>query len=439
MKTLVAQPVFAKASTNDRGEEKQETIKISASSLTAINWVTKYTDPERFSDMREIRMLFNEIMSHEVSDIFIMPGIPVAAIVNGKLMAVTHRTIDTGECVNMVKLITGIESAISMIKDGEPLSGLSKINELNSDGERDTFGRLLQKRFRYELAGCDTVIEPNGFQLTLRPLPVTPPHYESLNIPEDFIKSCIIDSGFVIIAGSTGSGKTTTLAATIRYILENNTIIQGNIVTHEEPIEFSYHNIRSTHSIVSQSAIGLGGHIRSFDIANQAALRRFPALVLVGELRNGATVQAAIELSQTGHPVFATTHATNIKAIIPRLLSRFPAEIQGEKAFDIIDSARVLVAQKLIRDVNGKRFAVREVLVLKEGLRKYLLRFAKQPDILARKIDAIMDEGITGSINFKRQADKLLSDDIIDELSYRRLVEDDSELDNETFEKLESV
>jgi defect-in-organelle-trafficking protein DotB len=104
------------------------------------------------------------------------------------------------------------------------------------------------------------------------------------------------------MAGETGSGKSTTLSSFIRYILEEDTHIQGNIITIEEPIEFRYNEIQSRHSVISQSQVP--EHFSSFALAVREAMRRKPALLLVGELRDQESFSAAIELSQTGHPYF---------------------------------------------------------------------------------------------------------------------------------------
>ena len=256
---------------------------------------------------------------------------------------------------------------------------------------------------------------------------------------KEFVEMCIVKDGIVVVAGATGEGKSSTLSSIIRYVLENDTIIKGIILTHEDPIEVSYENIPSQHSIVIQSSVGEVQHIRSFSDANISAMRRSPDLVLLGELRDAPTVEAAVELSLTGHPVFATTHANNISAILPRLISRFPQEIQGQKAYDIIDTVRVLIAQKLIRDVNDNMVAVREMLQFTPELRQCLKPFTVQPDLLYKKVDAIMANGLLGSKSYEIQGREMLESKKINIENYRYLVEAGNDFTEDDIEQLDKL
>ena len=127
------------------------------------------------------------------------------------------------------------------------------------------------------------------------------------------MRKLISPHGSFLVSGATGSGKTTTFAAIIRHILENDTPIKGHILTHEEPIEYRYDKIQSSHSIIVQSQIP--DHFPTFHAANREAMRRRPAMVLVGELRDLETIQSAVEIARTGHAIFATVHATDVASI----------------------------------------------------------------------------------------------------------------------------
>ena len=114
----------------------------------------------------------------------------------------------------------------------------------------------------------------------------------------------------MVIAGETGSGKTTTLAALMRRVLEEPTPIHGNLITYEAPIEFVFEAIDSSTSTVMQHEIGL--HLPSFAAGVRNSLRRKPALLLVGELRDMETIMASVEAANTGHPIYTTTHANDV-------------------------------------------------------------------------------------------------------------------------------
>ena len=262
----------------------------------------------------------------------------------------------------------------------------------------------------------------------MRPLPDAPYKHSNIGIPLEFVEKCIVKDGIVIVAGATGEGKSTTIASVIRYILENETMIKGNIITHEDPIEVSFDLIKSKHSEVMQSSIGQGDHVLTFNDANRSAMRRSPDLVLLGELRDEATIEAAVELSLTGHPSSAPTHASNIGSIFPRLISRFPKDVQGQKGYDLVDTTRFLVAQKLVWTVDKKRIAIREELEITEGLRAELIKYAQSPDVLYRIINRIMKEEEFGAKSYASQAKKLYDNGEIDKTNYFYLVGNYNEL-----------
>lgn len=437
--------------------EREYTTKapenITNSNLKPLDWITSYRDPQRFNDIDQLRSLFAEISKQKsVSDIIIIPDQPICLKTKRfGLRAITHRIISMEEAITIISLLTNDDSAIIKIQAGEALSGLAKVLDQENISANLTKDELLQRkindsghynkhRFRYEITGCATRSTEKAFSCIMRPLPTEPLPYDQLGLTVDFVNQCIVKDGIVIIAGATGEGKSTTLSSVIRYVAENDTQIKGIILTHEDPIEVSYEKIASDHSVIVQSSIGQGQNILTFDGANRSAMRRSPDLILLGELRDAATVEAAVELSLTGHPVFATTHANSVAAIFPRLISRFPKEQQSQKTFDLIDTARVLISQKLIWNTQGKLFAVREVLPFTTAVRSYLLKYANSPDEVTRKIAGIMNEGLLGAESYEIQGRRMLEDGTIDEKNFNYLVERGADdLDSETLAKLDSL
>lgn len=422
-------------------ERKYKTLPpsyISGSNLRPVGWYSDYVDPDRFNDMSQIRQLFAEIDQQDnVSDIIIKSGAPVSIKVKRfGLQAVTHRCLNHEEVLIICQKLTSDPAISSRISRGAPISGLAQVldsNKFNSN----TGIQAAKSRFRYEITACSSKDEDKGISVIMRPLPDAPYRYSDIGLPLNFVENCIVKDGIVIVAGATGEGKSTTIASVIRYVLENDTPIKGIILTHEDPIEVGFDLIESDHSEVIQSAIGQGDHILTFNDANRSAMRRSPDLVLLGELRDEATITAAVELSLTGHPVFATTHASNIGSIFPRLISRFPQEIQGQKAYDLVDTTRFLVAQKLVWTVDKKRIAIREELKITESLRAELIKYAQEPDVLYRIINQIMSAGDFGAISYESQAKKLLADGVIDEKNYFYLVGNYSELTQDEIETIE--
>lgn len=427
---------------------------IKGSKLIPLPRKTHYKDPKRFTTIEELRGLFAEIAGQDgVSDIIITPDEPVAVKIKGVgLRAITYRILNINECNTIITLLTGSETSTITIKEGKALSGLAKVIEqdnkeayvstklsLNEMKEKLAAEEAVGKfRYRYEITGCAAKSVESAFACIMRPLPAIPPSYEEIKLDLEFVKLFIVKDGICIIAGATGEGKSTTLAAIIRYILEGDTIIKGNIITHEDPIEYSYDKIPSAHSIVMQSSIGQGQHILSFNDANRSAMRRSPNLAVLGELRDAATITAAIEISLTGHPVFATTHANSVAAIFPRLISRFPTEEKKQATYDIISTTRLLVSQKLIRNTQGKLFAVREVLPFTPDLREFLLRISDNPDMVINAITGIMDNGWRGVKSYAAQGKEMLESGYIDKTVYSSLVDSGSEMSVEDRNELMS-
>lgn len=402
---------------------------IAGSDLTPVGWYSDYTDPSRFNDISEIRDLFAEIALQEnVSDIIIKSGSPVAIKVKRfGLQAVTHRCLYHEEVLIICQALTTDTAISSRISHGAPISGLAQVLD-TKNFDSNTGIQTSKSRYRYEITACSSKDEESGISVIMRPLPDAPYKHSNIGIPLEFVEKCIVKDGIVIVAGATGEGKSTTIASVIRYILENETMIKGNIITHEDPIEVSFDLIKSKHSEVMQSSIGQGDHVLTFNDANRSAMRRSPDLVLLGELRDEATIEAAVELSLTGHPVFATTHASNIGSIFPRLISRFPKDVQGQKGYDLVDTTRFLVAQKLVWTVDKKRIAIREELEITEGLRSELIKYAQSPDVLYRIINRIMKEEQFGAKSYASQAKKLYDNGEIDKTNYFYLVGNYNEL-----------
>ena len=218
------------------------------------------------------------------------------------------------------------------------------------------------------------------------------------------MRKLISPHGSFLVSGATGSGKTTTFAAIIRHILENDTPIKGHILTHEEPIEYRYDKIQSSHSIIVQSQIP--DHFPTFHAANREAMRRRPAMVLVGELRDLETIQSAVEIARTGHAIFATVHATDVASIPQRLVSRYPQDAQREAIFDIIDTTHAMMTQRLVKGVDNRLVALRECLVLTREIRNHLLNLGDQGRITQALRTLVPEHGSSFADDARRLLDQ---------------------------------
>jgi twitching motility protein PilT len=185
--------------------------------------------------------------------------------------------------------------------------------------------------------------------------------FESLNLPPVMERIADLERGLVLVTGTTGSGKSTTLAAIIDWINDRKRI---HIVTLEDPIEFLHSNKKS---IVTQREVSID--TINFHAALRAVMREDPDVILIGEMRDAETFQAAMSAAETGHLVFSTLHTTNVMLTIDRILDMFPANQHDQIRSQLAMQIRACVAQRLVRASDGKgRIPAIEVMLNNPGI-----------------------------------------------------------------------
>ncbi len=172
------------------------------------------------------------------------------------------------------------------------------------------------------------------------------PNFEELNLPPAIEKLAEMRRGLVLITGTTGSGKSTTLASIIKYINKQRRL---HIVTLEDPIEYLHENKRS---IITQREVSID--TKDFYTALRAVMREDPDVILVGEMRDAETFQAAISAAETGHLVFSTLHTTNCMLTIDRIMDMFPSGQHDQVRSQLSLQLRAAVAQRLLPSTDGK-------------------------------------------------------------------------------------
>ncbi|MCL2799552.1 MAG: PilT/PilU family type 4a pilus ATPase [Endomicrobia bacterium] len=234
--------------------------------------------------------------------------------------------------------------AHSMMNDSQ-IEVFSKRHEIDLAYEISDIGRFRVNIFR-QLGLVNIALRNFGFDL---------PTIESLNLPPAVSKVAQNNSGIVLVTGTTGSGKTNTLAAIVDYI---NTNYQKNIITIEDPVEFIH---KDKKSIVSQRELGFD--TLSFADALKNVVRQDPDVVLIGEMRDSATVMAAITAAQLGHLVLSTLHTINASQSINRILDFFPQHQQDQQRMVLADILRAVLSQRLLPVIDGGRVPAMEILV----------------------------------------------------------------------------
>ena len=245
------------------------------------------------------------------------------------------------------------------------------VGEILTDTQRDHFSdnhdldfSYVSKdggRYRVNIYHKDT-----GVGATFRNIPNEIPTMESLRLPPVMTKFCDLHQGMVLITGSTGTGKSTTLAAMINHL---NTTRDLNIISLEDPIEFVHQSKRA--QIVQRE---LGTHVPSFAEGLRAALREDPDVILVGELRDADTITMAMTAAETGHLVLGTLHTTGVVKSIDRIIDALPPAQRAQTKSFLANSLQAVVTQTLVKTPDGRgRRAIHEILVMTRAISKLII------------------------------------------------------------------
>ncbi len=191
--------------------------------------------------------------------------------------------------------------------------------------------------------------------MVLRYITADMPRLDTLGLPEVVSELVLLKRGLLLMVGATGSGKSTTLAAMINYRNEN---ASDHIITIEDPIEFLHTNKRS---LVNQREVGLD--TKSYSRALRGVVRAAPDVILIGEIRDRESMEAAINLAGTGHLVLSTMHANNCAESLDRIINMFPREQHNQIFLDLSQYLRAIMAQRLVMGKDGRRVAAVEVMI----------------------------------------------------------------------------
>ena len=234
----------------------------------------------------------------------------------------------------------------STIMNEAQQEAFKKKNEIDISHSIPGFGR-----FR-----CNIFVQRGTIGMVLRVIPTKIPDIEQLYLPPVLKKIALEPRGLILVTGTTGSGKTTTLASMIEFINLNRT---NNIITIEDPIEFLF---RDKSSIISQREIG--SDTESFSKALRSALRQDPDVILVGEMRDFETIQTALVAAETGHLVLSTLHTVDATETVNRIIAVFPPYQHKQIRMQLASILRAIISMRLVprADGNGRVPAV-EVLI----------------------------------------------------------------------------
>ena len=248
------------------------------------------------------------------------------------------------------------------------------VYDIMSDTQRKQYEEELEVDFSFEVQGLarfrvNAFNQNRGSAAVFRTIPSKVLTLEDLNAPKIFAELAMRPRGLVLVTGPTGSGKSTTLAAMIDYLNENE---QGHILTVEDPIEFVH---QSKKCLVNQREVGPMTH--SFSAALRSALREDPDAILVGEMRDLETIRLAMTAAETGHLVFGTLHTSSAAKTIDRIIDVFPAEEKEMVRAMLSESLVAVISQTLCKTKDGSgRVAAHEIMLGTSAIRN-LIREAK--------------------------------------------------------------
>jgi len=231
------------------------------------------------------------------------------------------------------------------------LNGTMSFEYTDNLDDIDTSFECLDRRIR-----ANIYRGMSGISMALRVLNEKIPTLDNLALPQSISAYTKMVSGLVLVVGSTGSGKSTTLASIINTI---NNISSLNILTIEDPIEYVYAEGKSR---IEQREVGV--HTKSFNEAVRSAMRQDPDIILVGELRDLDTISNAITLAETGHLVFATLHAKSVPDTIDRIIDVFPCEGQEQIRVQLSSVLRGVVHQRLVQNLKSGLVPIVEILMV---------------------------------------------------------------------------
>ena len=289
----------------------------------------------------EIQDLLTLTIKNKASDLHLLVGLPPTFRIDGALRYLT--TYPALKAVDM-------ESMIFSLLTPEQKELLLTNKELDfSFGYK---GKTPQELGRFRI---NAYFEKGTLAAALRFLAPGVRTIEELSLPKICHEFAKIKQGFVLVTGPTGHGKSSTLAAIINEINLNKSC---HILTIEDPIEYVY---PKGNSIISQREMGIDTH--SFDLALRSSLREDPDVVLIGEMRDPETMQAAITLAETGHLVFSTLHTNSASQSIDRIVDAFSADQRTQIRIQLAATLQGIISQRLIPKIGGGRIPANEVLL----------------------------------------------------------------------------
>jgi twitching motility protein PilT len=296
--------------------------------------------------------LLEETVRKGASDLHLLEGLPPTLRVDGDLLPLGAKPLTSADLYSF-------------------------LDQLLPEDRKNMFLKEKELDFAYEFKGrarfrINLYVQRGSIAFAIRFIPYEIPKLEDLNLPPVLKELTRRQSGLILVTGPTGSGKSTTLASMINLINEERSL---HVVTIEDPIEYVYTPRRC---VISQREVGEDTH--SFGNALKHVLRQDPDVILIGEMRDLETMQAAITAAETGHLVFSTLHTTSAPQTVDRIIDVFPPHQQSQIRSQLSITLEAVITQRLLKRAGGGRVPACEILIATPALRN-LIREGKTHQI----------------------------------------------------------
>ena len=291
-----------------------------------------HTEQRTMSTMERILRL---MVDKKASDVYLSAHSPAIIKINGQALPINSQILPANAPLNLLA---------EMLPPAR-IEELEELGELNLALPVAGLGNFRISGFR----------QRSTYAAVIRYIPSEIPPLDSLNVPPILSELIMEKRGLLLMVGSTGAGKSTTLAAMLDY---RNETSPGHILTIEDPVEFLFTNKKS---VVNQREVG--SDTQSLQVALKNALRQAPDVILIGEIRDRETMSAAIAYAQSGHLCLATMHANNSYQALNRILSFYPVEVRNTLLGDLGAAMNAIVSQRLLRTQDGSRIPAVEVML----------------------------------------------------------------------------
>ena len=311
----------------------------------------------------EFQEMFTKMVELEASDLYLTVGRPPMYRVEGKIQAIGDGSFTPEE-------LTALADAMM------------------SEKQRREFAQTFEMNLAQSLPGVarfrvNILSQRGSVAMVIRRIKADVLSLDEMGLPSILKEITMTKRGLVLVVGATGSGKSTTLAAMIDHRNNNEA---GHIITIEDPIEFIH---RHKQSIVTQREVGSDTH--SFQAALKNTLRQAPDVILIGEIRDTETMEAAITFAETGHLCLGTLHSNNANQAIERIMNFFQPERHAQMYLQLSLNLRSIVSQRLIPTVEGKRVAALEILMDTPRIKDLIKR--SEVDSLKEAMEQGVQEG----------------------------------------------